>query len=128
MSGQSRLVGNYLATTLLLVSACGPEVYELMPLDEECTTKCELALACREEASPESMQKCIDGCIEDGKESLAVGADCARAYQRLMTCIESLSCEGWHEWAYMVEPRPCTAETNTFAESCPGVWFAPEEP
>lgn len=109
----------------LLAGACGPDVYEYKNLDEACAAKCDHALTCQGEATPGALQKCTDGCAEDGDDALSVGADCARAYERLLSCLEPLSCEVFLQWAYMTEPRPCQSETDSFSTLCPDVWFAP---
>lgn len=112
---------------LVAIGGCGPEIYVIEELEEKSTAVCELAVDCDEEARPETMKRCVDGFVEYGEESYAVGVDCAKTFDRIMTCLAPLSCSEFDRWGLMADERPCETETGALISICPGVWFVPED-
>jgi len=112
---------------LVGISACGPEAIDLADLGARCAKMCELALACPPDvAQATDRERCENGCLDDGEDSLRIGADCAKAYDVMMTCVSEMTCEDWDAWVFMRDPRPCEEATAALS-ICPGVWFVPEE-
>lgn len=65
-------------------------------------------------------------CAHRMDDAQAIGDICAKTYDGLLDCLAAVECGVIGSWensrGYPLD-YPCRPETDTFLETCPGLWF-----
>jgi hypothetical protein len=73
----------------------------------------------------------VDDCVDTRQpDAEARSAACGEAHRGLMACLEGKDCHDdlspWFDERLVDGDYACNAETASFRDACPGLWFAPK--
>lgn len=114
-------IGSVLKCSFLVGACLGMVRCEEDEISKKCQVICQ-SFRCDDGVVPDCKSDCI-GRMDDAQ---AIGDVCAKTYDGLLDCLAEVECAVINSW----ESRrggpldyPCKPETDTFLETCSGLWF-----